>query len=45
MGGHFLEDCFYCYSQQTESAIANEALVSYGLIKRDNKLKYSLFKK
>ena len=45
MGGHFLEDCFYCYSQQIESAVANEALVPYSLIKRDNKLKYFPFKK
>ena len=34
IGGHFLEDCFYCYSQQTKSAIVNEFLVPYNLIKR-----------
>ena len=34
IGDHFLEDCFYCYSQQTKSAIVNEFLVPYNLVKR-----------
>ena len=25
IGGYFLEDCFYCYSQQIRSAVANES--------------------
>ena len=29
IGGRFLEDCLYCYSQQTLSAIANEFLLPY----------------
>ena len=28
ISGHFLEDCFYSYSQQIISAIANESLFS-----------------
>ena len=32
--GHFLEDCFYCYSQQNISAVANESLVPYNFIQR-----------
>ena len=24
IGGHFLEDCFCCYSQQIKSALAND---------------------
>ena len=34
IGGHFLEDCFYCYSQQIKPAAANESLINYNLIKR-----------
>ena len=34
IGGRFLEDCFYCYSQQIVSALANESLITYKLIKR-----------
>ena len=34
IGGRFSEDCFYCYSQQIISAVANESLISYNLIKR-----------
>ena len=37
IGGDFLEDCFYCYSQQFISAVAlihcNESLIHYNLIK------------
>ena len=29
IGGHFLEDCFYCYSQQIKSAVANESPIPY----------------
>ena len=32
--GHFSEDCFYCYSQQIKSAVANESLIPYNLRKR-----------
>ena len=32
--GHFSEDCFYCYSQQIKSAVANESLIAYNLKKR-----------
>ena len=31
---HFLEDRFYFYSQQIKSAVANESLTPYNLIKR-----------
>ena len=31
---HFLEDCFYYYSQQVKSAVANESLFPCNLIKR-----------
>ena len=34
IGGRFLEDCCYCYSQQIISAVPNEALILYDLIKR-----------
>ena len=34
IGGHFLEDCFYCYSQHIESAAANKSIISYNLIKK-----------
>ena len=35
IGGRFLEECFYCYSQQIISAIANESPIPYkNLIKR-----------
>ena len=34
IGGHFLEDCFYCYSQQIVSVVANESLNAYNFIKR-----------
>ena len=33
IAGRFLQDCFYCYSQQITSAIANESLTSYNFIK------------
>ena len=33
IGGHFLEECFYCYSRQIKSDVANESLVPYNLIK------------
>ena len=29
IGGHFLEDCFYCYSQQIKSVVANKFLIPY----------------
>ena len=32
--GHFLGDCYYCYSQQIIAAIANESLIPYNLTKR-----------
>ena len=32
--GHFSEDCFYCYSQQIKSGVANESLIAYNLKKR-----------
>ena len=34
IGRHFLEDCLYCYSQQIKSAVANESLIPYKLIKK-----------
>ena len=34
IGGHFLEECFYCYSQRIKSAVANKSLIPYNLIKR-----------
>ena len=34
IGGRFLEDCFYCYSQQIISAAANESLIPHNLTKR-----------
>ena len=34
IGGHFLEDCFYCYSEQINSDVANDSLMPYNLIKR-----------
>ena len=34
IGGHFLEDCLYCYSQQIIPAVANESLIPYNIIKR-----------
>ena len=34
IGGYFLEDCFYYYSQQIKSAVANESLIPYNLRKR-----------
>ena len=33
IGGCFLEDCFYCYFQQTKLDVANEFLIPYNLIK------------
>ena len=33
-GGLFVKDCFYCYSQEILSVVANEFLISYNLIKR-----------
>ena len=35
IGGHFLEDCFYCSSQKVISAITNESLVLYNVIERE----------
>ena len=35
--GSFLEDYFYCYSQQILSAVTNESLISYNLIKGQQK--------
>ena len=32
IGGPFLEDCFYCYSQQITSAVAKEFLIPCKLI-------------
>ena len=32
--GHFLEDCFYCCSQQIKSDVANESPIPYNLRKR-----------
>lgn len=32
--GRFLEDCFYCYSQQIIPSVANESLIPYNLTKR-----------
>ena len=37
IGGRFLEDYFYCYSQQIIFAVANETLLPYSLIKRASK--------
>ena len=34
LDGRFLEDCFYCYSRQVISAVANGSLIPYNLIKR-----------
>ena len=34
IGGHFLEDGFYCYSQEIKSAVANESLIPYNPIKK-----------
>ena len=34
IGGRFLEDYFYCYSQELISAIAIESLIPYNFIKR-----------
>ena len=34
IGRCFLEDCFYRYCQQIISAVANESLIPYNLIKR-----------
>ena len=33
-GGIVLEGSFYCYSQQIISALTNESLIPYNLIKR-----------
>ena len=33
-GRLFLEDCFYCYSQQIISTVAKESLISYNLRQR-----------
>ena len=30
----FLEDCFYCYSQEIIFAVANQSLIPYILIRR-----------
>ena len=37
VGGHFLLDCFYCYSQQIISAVAKESLIPYTLYKEHQK--------
>ena len=34
IGERFLEDCFQFYSQQIISAVANESVIPYNLIKR-----------
>ena len=34
IGGRFLEDCFYYYSQKIISAVANESLIPYNVIER-----------
>ena len=34
IGGNFLEECFYCYSQQIKSEVANKFLTPYNLIIR-----------
>ena len=34
IGERFLEDCFYCYSQEIISAVANQSLIPYNLIRR-----------
>ena len=34
IGESFLEECFYCYSQQIKSVVGNESLVPYKLIKK-----------
>ena len=34
IGGHFLEDCFYCYSQQIISVLTNKSLILDNFIKR-----------
>ena len=34
IGGHLLDDCFYCYSKKIKSAVANEFLIHYSLVKR-----------
>ena len=41
----FLEDCFYGYSQQIVSAVANESLIPYRLIKRSKQIKNKSNKK
>ena len=33
IGRRFLEDCFYCYSQQFIYTVANEFRIPYNLIK------------
>ena len=37
-GGRFLQDCFYCYSQQIISAVATEPLISFNLIQGSTNL-------
>ena len=34
IGERFLEDCFYCYSQEIISTVANQSLIPYNLIRR-----------
>ena len=41
IAGCFLEDCFYCYSQQIISAVANESLIPYNLVKRAKQTTFS----
>ena len=31
IGGRFLEGCFYCYSQEIISAVANKSLIPFDL--------------
>ena len=34
IGGRFLDDCSYCYSQQIVSAVAHKSLIPHNLIKK-----------
>ena len=38
VGGRFLEDYFYCYSQQIISTIAKESLIPYNLTQRTSEI-------
>ena len=37
IGGRFLEDCFYCYSQQMVCDVAKESLIPYNSTQRNIK--------